>query len=117
MEVFEPAILSITIPDQRFTSSVEACFDANQLRVRHLFFFFTLHSQSSCQTFVAQCEDDYQTLNRLVVDTPEAIGRKARINTWFRVQPAQHSQPPLTTDQVRHSTLVCDCELKLDSLI
>ena len=33
MEVFEPAMLSITIPDPRFIASVEACFNANQLKV------------------------------------------------------------------------------------
>ncbi|KAI0787066.1 P-loop containing nucleoside triphosphate hydrolase protein [Irpex lacteus] len=85
MEVFEPAMLSITIPNQSFAASVEACFDNNSLK-----------------TFVAQCEDDYQLINRLVVDTPEALGRKGRINTWYRAQPPnQQPQPPVTHDELR----------------
>lgn len=34
MEVFEPAMLSIMIPDQRFMASVEACINQNDLKVR-----------------------------------------------------------------------------------
>ncbi|KAI0340832.1 P-loop containing nucleoside triphosphate hydrolase protein [Trametopsis cervina] len=82
MEVFEPAMLSITIPNQSFSASVEACFGANDLK-----------------TFVAQCEEDYQLLNRLVADTPEALGRKARINTWFRTQ-GRNQQPPVSVEEL-----------------
>jgi structural maintenance of chromosomes protein 5 len=34
MEIFEPAMLSITVPNQAFAASIEACFDANSLKVR-----------------------------------------------------------------------------------
>lgn len=33
MEIFEPAIVSLTVPDRRYASAVEACFSAAQLRV------------------------------------------------------------------------------------
>ena len=32
-EVFEPAIVSLSIPDQRYADAIEACFNANQLKV------------------------------------------------------------------------------------
>ncbi|RPD67470.1 P-loop containing nucleoside triphosphate hydrolase protein [Lentinus tigrinus ALCF2SS1-7] len=85
MEIFEPAMLCVTVPNRAYVDAVEACFGGPQLR-----------------TIVAQCEEDYQLLNRLCVDTPEAIGRKARINTWFK--PADHSRlppPPASAEQLR----------------
>ncbi|KAL7282760.1 hypothetical protein ACG7TL_004235 [Trametes sanguinea] len=77
MEVFEPAVLCVTVPNKAFVDAVESCFGGTQLR-----------------TFVAQCEEDYQLLNRVCVDTPEAIGRKARINTWFKARDENRLQPP-----------------------
>lgn len=46
MEIFEPAIVSLTVPDRRFASAVEACFSAAQLRVgfRLVFFLAPIHS-------------------------------------------------------------------------
>ncbi|CDO77206.1 hypothetical protein BN946_scf184747.g19 [Trametes cinnabarina] len=77
MEVFEPAFLCVTVPNKAFADAVESCFGGTQLR-----------------TFVAQCEEDYQLLNRLCVDTPEAIGRKARINTWYKARDESRLLPP-----------------------
>ncbi|KAI0658644.1 P-loop containing nucleoside triphosphate hydrolase protein [Cubamyces menziesii] len=77
MEVFEPAVLCVTVPNRGYIDAVESCFGLTQLK-----------------TFVAQCEEDYQLLNRLCVDTPEAIGRKARINTWFKVRDENRLAPP-----------------------
>ncbi|RDX55311.1 hypothetical protein OH76DRAFT_731207 [Lentinus brumalis] len=85
MEIFEPALLCVTVPNRAYIDAVEACFGGSQLR-----------------TIVAQCEEDYQLLNRLCVDTPEAIGRKARINTWFK--PADYNRlppPPASAEQLR----------------
>ncbi len=85
MEIFEPALLCVTVPNRAYVDAVEACFGGSQLR-----------------TIVAQCEEDYQLLNRLCVDTPEAIGRKARINTWFK--PADYNRlppPPASAEQLR----------------
>lgn len=33
-------------------------------------------------------------MNRLCVDTPEAIGRKARINTWYKAKDESRLTPP-----------------------
>ncbi|KAI0677714.1 P-loop containing nucleoside triphosphate hydrolase protein [Trametes maxima] len=85
MEIFEPALLCVTVPNRNFMDAVESCFGGSQLR-----------------TFVAQCEEDYQLLNRLCVDTPEAIGRKARINTWFKVRDETRlAPPPMPREQIR----------------
>ncbi|KAH9854875.1 P-loop containing nucleoside triphosphate hydrolase protein [Lenzites betulinus] len=77
MEIFEPAILCVNIPNRAYAQAIEACFGHSQLR-----------------TFVAQCEEDYRLLNRLCVDTPEALGRKARINTWYKHKDESKLQPP-----------------------
>jgi hypothetical protein len=34
------------------------------------------------------------TLNRVFVDTPEALGRKARLNTWYRAKDEKLLVPP-----------------------
>ncbi|KAI0920810.1 hypothetical protein AcW1_005022 [Taiwanofungus camphoratus] len=82
MEVFEPPMLCLTVPNRRYADAVEACFGGNQMK-----------------TFVAQCEEDYQLLNRLLVDTPEALGRKVRLNTWFRVENENSIAPPPMTEE------------------
>lgn len=56
------------------------------------------------QTFVAQTPEDLATLNRLVVDTPEGLGRRVRINSWFRPKP-DISQQPMSPDEVGLSFL------------
>ncbi|KAI0329648.1 P-loop containing nucleoside triphosphate hydrolase protein [Cubamyces sp. BRFM 1775] len=85
MEIFEPAVLCVTVPNRGFIDAVESCFGFTQLK-----------------TFVAQCEEDYQLLNRLCVDTPEAIGRKARINTWFKIQDeSKLAPPPVPREEIR----------------
>ncbi|PCH40750.1 nucleoside triphosphate hydrolase protein [Wolfiporia cocos MD-104 SS10] len=82
MDVFEPPTLCVTVPDPRYADAVEACFGSGQLR-----------------TFVAQCEEDYQLLNRLLVDTPEAIGRKARLHTWYKNKDESQLPPPPISEQ------------------
>ncbi|OJT15503.1 Structural maintenance of chromosomes protein 5 [Trametes pubescens] len=77
MEIFEPAVLCMTVPNRAYADAVEACFGGSQLK-----------------TFVAQCDEDYRLLNRLCVDTPEAIGRKARINTWYKAKDESRLTPP-----------------------
>ncbi|KZT70296.1 P-loop containing nucleoside triphosphate hydrolase protein [Daedalea quercina L-15889] len=84
MEVFEPPMLSCAVPDNRFVHAVEACFGASQLK-----------------TFVAQCEEDYTLLNRLLIDTPDALGRSTRIHTWYRHQAGPPQRPPMTQDEMR----------------
>jgi hypothetical protein len=33
MQVFEPPIISLTVPDKNYIHAVEACFNSNQLKV------------------------------------------------------------------------------------
>ncbi|CCM05532.1 uncharacterized protein FIBRA_07758 [Fibroporia radiculosa] len=85
MEVFEPPILCLTVPDKRFVNAVEACFGTSQLK-----------------TFVAQCEEDYRLFNHVFADTPEALGKKVRLHTWFRpVDENLVGAPPLTEQEMR----------------
>ena len=52
------------------------------------------------KTLVAQCEEDYELLNRCLNDSNEAGLRKdARINTWFRPK-VDHIGPPMNDEEV-----------------
>jgi hypothetical protein len=100
MEIIEPAAISLTVPNKDYVHAVEACFNNTQLKVDP----FPL-SPGCCgsdlpQTFVAQCDDDYRLLNQLVTDTAEALGKKARITTWFRPGEANIAPPPMSPDEV-----------------
>ncbi|KAF9236197.1 P-loop containing nucleoside triphosphate hydrolase protein [Melanogaster broomeanus] len=86
MEVFEPPMISCSVPDKRFTNAVESCFNVNQLK-----------------TLVAQCEEDYELLNNCLNDSNEAGLRKdARINTWYRPK-LEHTvaRPPMTEEELK----------------
>ncbi|CAL1699970.1 unnamed protein product [Somion occarium] len=83
MDIIEPPILSCAVPDTKFATAVEACFNFNDLR-----------------TFVAQCQEDATLLNRLVVDSPDALGRRVRINSWFRPRP-EYADPPMSAEELR----------------
>ncbi|THH15953.1 hypothetical protein EW146_g4614 [Bondarzewia mesenterica] len=83
MDIMDPAIVSLTVPNKSFVDAVEACFSGMQLR-----------------TFVAQCDEDYQLFNRLVVDTPEALGRKARVMTWYRRDDGRVAPPPMGLEEL-----------------
>lgn len=51
--------------------------------------------------FVAQNQDDYDTLNRLLNDSEGQVLRKgARVNTWFRSNQAPIAEPPLSKEEV-----------------
>ncbi|KAI0302916.1 hypothetical protein B0F90DRAFT_184176 [Multifurca ochricompacta] len=82
MEIIEPAMISLTVPNKDYVNAVEACFNITQLK-----------------TFVAQCDDDYRLLNQLVSDTVEALGKKVRITTWFRPVEGNIAPPPMTLDE------------------
>ena len=85
MEVFEPPVLCVTVPNRAYVDAVEACLSGMQLR-----------------TFVAQCEEDYSLLNSLCVDSTQALGRKVRINTWFKVRDESRLQaPPAPVEQIQ----------------
>ncbi|KAF7374162.1 Structural maintenance of chromosomes protein 5 [Mycena sanguinolenta] len=76
MEVFEPAVLSVTVPNSAFAAAVERCFGSAQLR-----------------TFVFQCQEDYNTFNTAINDNP-GLGRRARVPTWFRLGTENDLTPP-----------------------
>jgi structural maintenance of chromosomes protein 5 len=103
MEIVEPAAISLTVPNKGYVHAVEACFNITQLKVRPFLPVFEENNRSSDlpQTFVAQCDDDYRLLNRLVSDTTEALGKKARITTWFRPEETNITPPPMTAEEVR----------------
>ena len=46
MEVFEPPLMVLTVPDRRFVNAVEACFNAAQLKVGTLIPVPSLSSHS-----------------------------------------------------------------------
>ncbi|KAI0036757.1 hypothetical protein K488DRAFT_40522 [Vararia minispora EC-137] len=83
-EILEPPIVTLTVPDGAYLAAVEACFASHQLR-----------------TFVAQNDDDYRLLNRLVVDTTEALGRQARIPTSLNKVSNGQAPLPMTDEQAR----------------
>ena len=64
-------------------------------------FFLNSDARACSKTFVAQCEEDYELLNRCLNDSNEAGLRKdARINTWFRPK-IDHIGPPMDDQEVR----------------
>ncbi|KAF8237930.1 P-loop containing nucleoside triphosphate hydrolase protein [Tricholoma matsutake] len=83
MEVFEPPIMVLTVPDRRFVNAVESCFNAAQLK-----------------TFVAQCQEDMDTFNHYINDSP-TLGRKTRVSTWYRIgQEGMLPPPPMTREEL-----------------
>lgn len=85
MEVFEPLFISISVKEPRkHATAMEGLISSDRLK-----------------TFVAQCQEDYDTFNRCVNDEG-CLGRKANINTWFRtVNPDCMPQPPMSHDELR----------------
>ncbi|TCD64231.1 Structural maintenance of chromosomes protein 5 [Steccherinum ochraceum] len=83
MEVMEPPLLSVTVPNKAFAQAVESCFNNNQLK-----------------TFVMQCDEDYRLFNRLVCDSGEALGSKVAVTTWARPH-IQISQPSVTPETLQ----------------
>ncbi|KAL0950349.1 hypothetical protein HGRIS_010317 [Hohenbuehelia grisea] len=83
MEVFEPPVICLTVPNKNFVDAVEACFSANQLK-----------------TFVPQCQADFDTFNNYL-HSREVLGRKVRINTWYRPN-SQVAPPPMSREELAH---------------
>lgn len=67
-----------------------------------MYLFVVVSNTRLCfKTLVAQCEEDYELLNRCLNDSNEAGLRKdARINTWFRPK-VDHIGPPMNEEEVR----------------
>ncbi|KAF8651094.1 hypothetical protein AX16_004894 [Volvariella volvacea WC 439] len=83
MPILEPPILSVTVPNERFADTIEGCFNFVQLK-----------------TFVAQCQEDLDTLNHYINDT-NALGRKTQISSWYRV-PTDIVPPPMTEEEMQN---------------
>ncbi|KAF7312005.1 Purine nucleoside phosphorylase [Mycena indigotica] len=88
MEVFEPAFLSVTIPDQSYASQVETCF-----------------SNASMRMFVFQCQEDYNTFNQNTNDNQDfSQGGRRKVPTWFRpgadAAETNLSAPPLPREEL-----------------
>ncbi|EJD35341.1 P-loop containing nucleoside triphosphate hydrolase protein [Auricularia subglabra TFB-10046 SS5] len=83
MEVFEPALLSARPKDMRYVDQLESCLGGNQFKI-----------------FVAQCQEDYNTLNHYINDTPKGVGRKLRINIWYRPQGSEVPPPPMSNEEM-----------------
>ncbi|KAF9449031.1 P-loop containing nucleoside triphosphate hydrolase protein [Macrolepiota fuliginosa MF-IS2] len=84
MEVFEPPYMCMTVPNPAYQDAVEALVNSAQLR-----------------TFVAQCKEDVDTLNKYINDT-HGLGRRARIVTWFREYHEQQLAPlPMTREELQ----------------
>lgn len=100
-EVFEPPFMCVTVKDKRYSNAVEACFSAGQMKVNSLLCFRTNNLMiASIQTFVAQSQEDCDTLNHHINDSG-ALGRKARITTWFRArQDNMLVPPPMSREEV-----------------
>ncbi|KAF5321543.1 hypothetical protein D9619_000206 [Psilocybe cf. subviscida] len=82
MEVFETPFMRLNVKDPKFADAVETCISTNQLK-----------------TFVCQCQEDMDTLNHYINDTTKALGKTARINTWFR-PPGKLAPQPMTPEQM-----------------
>ncbi|KAL0581479.1 Structural maintenance of chromosomes protein 5 [Marasmius crinis-equi] len=84
-EIIEPAVLCLTVKDQKYAPAVEACFAGRQIR-----------------TLVAQCREDYDLLNNTINEANNPFGRTVRVSTWYR-DPSQVSlqPPPMTAEEMR----------------
>lgn len=52
------------------------------------------------KTFVAQCQEDYDTLNRNINDN-QVLGRKVWVTTWYRARMDRlFVPPPMERDEV-----------------
>ncbi|KAJ6469210.1 hypothetical protein C8R47DRAFT_1024336 [Mycena vitilis] len=83
MEIFEPPLLSVTVPDQNFAAAVENNFNLSALKM-----------------FVCQCKEDYDLLNKTINDNP-GLGRSARVPTWYRPgSEADLAPPPMSPNEL-----------------
>ncbi|KAF5393572.1 hypothetical protein D9757_000066 [Collybiopsis confluens] len=83
MEIIEPALMTLTIPDRRYQAAVENMMGALRLK-----------------TFVAQCQEDYDLLNELVNDQG-ALGRKAWISSYYRGTGTHLAPPPMSAAEMQ----------------
>ncbi|KAG8991499.1 Structural maintenance of chromosomes protein 5, partial [Tulasnella sp. 427] len=104
-EIAEPAYISLDIPDARYRDHIDSLINRTQVKVNRPYSPFVdprAKRNTLPKTFVCGSSEDYKLLNKLVNDTDEALGRKARITTWFRPRvDEQLAPPPMSTEQMR----------------
>ncbi|QRW16550.1 chromosome segregation protein sudA [Rhizoctonia solani] len=79
-EIIMPPMLSVFVKDTKYQAQIESLFNINNLK-----------------TFICQNEDDYRKMNKSVNDDG-IIGRKVRVNIWWR--PLSDSQPPVPQENL-----------------
>ncbi|KAH9482179.1 Structural maintenance of chromosomes protein 5 [Psilocybe cubensis] len=83
MEVFETPYMRVTMKDLRYANVLEACI-GGQMR-----------------TFITQCQEDCDTINRLVNDA-NMFGPNGKITTWFRPYTEKNdTAPPMSREELR----------------
>ena len=89
----------MSIKDQRYINPVDTLISNDTMKVPR-FHSSNIHSLTGkSQTFVAQCDEDYRLLMKLVADTTEALGRRGKIFGWFRPK-GQPSPQPIDPSEV-----------------
>ncbi|KAG6836487.1 hypothetical protein H0H93_007586 [Arthromyces matolae] len=81
MEVIEPAVLTLTVPNRPFANAVEANISGIQFR-----------------TFICQCKEDSDTFNKQINDDG-VLGKDVRVAVWFR-SPSRLQPPPMTREEM-----------------
>ncbi|KAF8709654.1 P-loop containing nucleoside triphosphate hydrolase protein, partial [Rhizoctonia solani] len=91
-EIIMPPMLSVFVKDTKYQAQIESLFNINNLK-----------------TFICQNEDDYRKMNKSVNDDG-IIGRKVRVNIWWR--PLSDSHPPVPQENLTNLGFNCyaiDC--------
>ncbi|ELU45347.1 chromosome structural maintenance protein smc5 [Rhizoctonia solani AG-1 IA] len=73
-EIIMPPMLSVFVKDTKYQAQIESLFNINNLK-----------------TFICQNEDDYRKMNKSVNDDG-IIGRKVRVNIWWRPLSDSHGE-------------------------
>ncbi|CAE6474852.1 unnamed protein product [Rhizoctonia solani] len=86
-EVIMPPWLSVFVKDTKYQAQIESLFSLTNLK-----------------TFVCQNEEDYRKMNKIVNDDA-VIGRKVRMNIWWR--PSSDSHPPVPRENLGNLGFNC----------
>ncbi|KAG8692737.1 Structural maintenance of chromosomes protein 5, partial [Ceratobasidium sp. 395] len=91
-EIIMPPWISLFVKDSKYQAPVESLLNMTNLK-----------------TFVCQNDEDYRRMNKLVNDDG-IIGRKVRMNIWYR--PPSQTQPPVPLEDLQKLRFNCyaiDC--------
>ncbi|KAH9987176.1 hypothetical protein BJV77DRAFT_1070641 [Russula vinacea] len=101
MEVIQPAAISLTVHNKEYLHAVEAYFNITQLKVVPFFpLWRTAVAQICYRRLLHNATTIIDCLTSLCSDTTEALGRKARITTWFRPEGENITPSPMTADEM-----------------